>query len=351
MGDGACRRFGSEVGLLLVSSAMKGEDRGMRERLAFSGRCLLIGLGTVTAADRTFADEVSWPAPQEGRKFVQVSAGDSHACAVRDDGVVRCWGNNFQGKADPPAMPYSQVLAGGDHTCVLDQAHSPRGGGMVLCWGFDFSADDLPPIRLAHEGPNFIRLSESSGSVVECGIRSGGKLDCWGSKELLRSMLREMPLPSGKFIQVTGGWPGCGLRADGTVACWGSSCRKKTGTINPECRPEGAFQQISGGLPSGCGIMKDRRLKCWGDEEIRKATPSGEFKHVDSGYERACAVRNDTGAIVCWGLSRQIMAGIPGGRFQQVSIGSSFACALTVSGAVVCWGNNDYGQSTPPRQP
>jgi len=36
------------------------------------------------------------------------------------------------------------------------------------------------------------------------------------------------------------------------------------------------------------------------------------------------------------------------GTFSQVSVGHRFACALTVDGELACWGNNYFGQATPP---
>ena len=46
----------------------------------------------------------SWPDPPEGR-FTEVSVGLSHACAIRDDGTVACWGDNAGGRAEPPGRP------------------------------------------------------------------------------------------------------------------------------------------------------------------------------------------------------------------------------------------------------
>ena len=40
-------------------------------------------------------------------RFVSVSASDNHACGLRDDGSVACWGNNQYGKAWPPRERFS----------------------------------------------------------------------------------------------------------------------------------------------------------------------------------------------------------------------------------------------------
>ena len=41
---------------------------------------------------------------------------------------------------------------------------------------------------------------------------------------------------------------------------------------------------------------------------------------------------------------------VPDGRFTQVSVGQSHACALETNGKMQCWGRNDYGESDPPHR-
>src|SRR5262245_30280005 len=76
-------------------------------------------------------------------RVTQVSAGQKHTCALRDDSAVVCWGANDRGqlgvdKATPGSTKpvavtgltnVKQVAAGFRHTCALDQS------GTVSCWG------------------------------------------------------------------------------------------------------------------------------------------------------------------------------------------------------------------------
>ena len=71
--------------------------------------------------------------------FSQVSAGGAHTCGVKTDGTLACWGWNKYGRATPPAGSFSQVSAGGAYTCGL------KTDGTVACWGNNEYGQATPP--------------------------------------------------------------------------------------------------------------------------------------------------------------------------------------------------------------
>jgi hypothetical protein len=80
--------------------------------------------------------------PEGIDRVQQLTLGDGHACVLRTDGTVWCWGddtfNQILGKQNQAPAPIglpgkaTRVAAGLHHTCVLLAE-----GGEVACWGRD----------------------------------------------------------------------------------------------------------------------------------------------------------------------------------------------------------------------
>ena len=68
---------------------------------------------------------------------------------------------------------------------------------------------------------------------------------------------------------------------------------------------------------------------------------------ISSGAWHACGLRA-SGAVVCWGSNDYGQTDAPGGAFSAVSAGGSHTCGLRTSGAVECWGRNDDGRADAP---
>lgn len=70
----------------------------------------------------------------------------THACALRGDGVIECWGDDTYGQAPAEVTAatgtFTQVSAGGFHSCAL------RSDGAVECWGNNL-AGQAPAVRVA----------------------------------------------------------------------------------------------------------------------------------------------------------------------------------------------------------
>lgn len=250
-----------------------------------------------------------------------VTAGYAHACEIKSNGSIACWGSATEGNASPLAGTFTRLSSGWTHNCGI------KTDGTLACWGFDLLGQATPPHG---------KFSEIAvGALHSCGIKTDGTLACWGD-----NFVGQASPPTGTFMQVTAGsLHSCALRVNGTVACWGENLEGRT---DP---PNGTFTQISTGNHHTCGVRSNGTVACWGSNDDNRSTPpGGTFTQVSAGAKHSCGIKTD-GTVTCWGANDQGQVSAPMGKFTSVSAGGEFSCAQTTGGLVRCWGKNDYGQA------
>ena len=169
--------------------------------------------------------ERSGTAPVTG--FTTVSVGERHACAIRMDETVECWGGSYSQQSDAPWGWFTSVSAGREHTC---------------------------------------------------GIRTDRTISCWGGS----NQHGQADPPAGRFAAVAAGWRhSCGLRVNGRVTCWGYD---EDGQV---AAPGGEFTAVSVGRTGSCGLRTDRTITCWGlGSSFKPDPPDGEFTALYSDEHR-----------------------------------------------------------------
>jgi alpha-tubulin suppressor-like RCC1 family protein len=123
-----------------------------------------------------------------------ISVGAEHACALRSDGTVWCWGDDSYDELgdggnnnDYSTVPVQAkgvtgavaIAAGDDFTCALLQT------GSVVCWGANFTGqlgdgtenDSATPVVALSSGA----VALSAGDEHACALKSDGSAWCWGS--------------------------------------------------------------------------------------------------------------------------------------------------------------------------
>ena len=158
--------------------------------------------------------------------------------------------------------------------------------------------------------------------------------------------------PIVRYVAIAAGyWHSCAIRDTGEVECWGKNDRSQTNA------PEGSFIAISAGWGHTCAIAETfettvssasaaGEIECWGilNDPIN-ATPDGSFTAVSAARWHTCGL-SESGAITCWGGNnwppphRDTPPPIAG-SFSAVAAGQTRTCAIRESdSAIQCWGNH-----------
>lgn len=287
---------------------------------------------------------------------VQLAAGDTHACALRHDGQVYCWGAGMGNgatvalntarriDADAPTNSlWRGIAAGSSFTCGI------RADGTVACWGTN--ASGVLGSGASSAVPVNITLPDLGGATIDrvvalgagvnhvCAIRrlSSGELRCWGANGSGQVGNNMMPtnathpvivglpssVPAGSLpgtppsapqaLAVMGGFQHtCAFTRDG-VFCWGSDGNGELGngavTTTTQAAPVPVPQTLYTDFLPGMGTTY-----------INSTFHRGHV--LDVGGDHVCAIvgagshvnvartapgvggttgRNDTTGVACWG--------------------------------------------------
>jgi len=290
------------------------------------------------------------------RAFTQVAMGRSFACALDTEGLVHCWGNNYQSQfgngelfVDEPALApvpscgggrtFTSIAAGMAHACgvTLDQE--------VYCWGLnvegELGTDDMlgandsgiaVPVLAGVDRP---LLQLDLGDYSSCGLAVDGSVMCWGD---IQGLLEGAPggIDGSPPIEAAAGvklasltydsHTACGTNTQGLAYCWGAYGAALghgffvNHTPEPPCLVAGghAFESMVTSSRSTCGLDVDGRAFCWGDDST-----------LGTGDETA------TGSYV--------PAAVAFGSFVRLAVAEIHACGATAEGAIHCWGHNANG--------
>jgi alpha-tubulin suppressor-like RCC1 family protein len=231
-----------------------------------------------------------------------ISVGGAHACALLADRTITCWGSNSDGELgngvdgedifEPVAIPVpgltdvTQVEAMGQHTCAVSS-------GALWCWGHNIAG--------------------------ECGVSD----DTW---EVLTPTA--VPSLATGVARVRGGWKNtCALMTSGGVKCWGDN----------------EYGQLGDG--SGGGIFEQS------DVPLDVVGLASGVTDLRTGTVSSIVIAG--GRVKTWGTFRAGIADaapvdapeLPEAATQVTTGGGdgTYACAITTSGAVYCWGDNESG--------
>jgi alpha-tubulin suppressor-like RCC1 family protein len=300
---------------------------------------------------------------------IAVAAGADHACALRATGAVGCWGDNDRGElgdgtATERSYPVavvglesgvSSISTRDEHTCAVTR------DGTVKCWGTNWSGqlgDGTTGVGNESATPvDVIGLSGpvaavAAGGSHTCALLTTGTVQCWGSNSSGQlgdgtTAARERPVDVVGLVDVAaiaaGGGHICALTTSGSVHCWGSNYSGALGAPAEET----------------CGELDGMELLCSSRPVDVVGLGSG-VAAIATGGAHTCAV-SIAGGLKCWGSNTYGQIGDGTGWLglrraeptqvdgltsgvASVAPGGGHTCAVSLTGALKCWGYNWVGQ-------
>jgi alpha-tubulin suppressor-like RCC1 family protein len=171
----------------------------------------------------------------------------------------------------------------------------------------------------------------------------------------------------------------CAIAKPGGVKCWGYNGHGELGdgTTSSHRTPVAVLRlgkrvrSLAAGVGVTCAVTSAGGVKCWGSndhgelgdgtttdrhEPVAVSGLADGVRAVVAGEALSCAL-TIAGAVKCWGYNhygelgdgttadrRTPVAVNALARVSAIAVGYLHACALTTAGGVKCWGYNGYGQ-------
>ncbi len=273
-----------------------------------------------TPASASFPVDVELGAPA-----MQLAVGEGFACARLDDGAVRCWGANYAGQ--------------------LGYGHTDRIG------------DDEAPVDVDEVQLGLAAASVVAGARHACALLVDGTVYCWGSGEFgqlgygsTQDIGDDEPPASQGAVDVggsvsqlvAGAFHTCAVLESGGVRCWGSGSLGQLGygstdDIGDDETPASvgdvplgdAALQLAAGSRHTCAVLPGGRLRCWGDGR------DGQLGYGDTriiGDDETLDMVDDVE------LGDEWVTSVFSGPL------ASSTCVQLEYGPMRCWGANDDGE-------
>lgn len=349
---------------------------------------------------------------------IDVAVGSDFSCVLREDGSVGCWGNNSRGQLGnggtergrfpAPVMIQGengletltdvvQLSAGTSFACAL------RDDTSVWCWGDDSSGqlgtgtyedDDFVPHAVEVEGVPAVSHLDAGGSYA-CAVLSDQTARCWGGNGTSwalggggedRGRIVTVASPSGEdaltgLTRIAAGGPHtCAATEEGVAYCWGAAQYGEVyapfgGSAVPVApQSDLEFVDVAAGVRTSCFQSNDGHVSCLGigpfgtdstenRELVQMPLPQDEDGNwsprvldVEVDESARCMLFED-GSMRCWGANGygQLGDGSTDHSIGLVEVmglndivamdaGYGRACAVQEGGKVYCWGSNANGE-------
>ena len=278
---------------------------------------------------------------------IAVTAGAVHAAALKSDGTVWTWGENYHGQLGDNTIEMrntpvqvvgltnvTAISAGRLYTIAL------KADGTVWAWGNNIwgqlgdgsRRDDIPYSSIPVQVKGLSNVIEiAAGYTHAMALKSDGTVWGWGYNGDSNlgdgtSSTRDIPVPItglSDVVSLSWGRAQFARKSDGTVWTWGFNpyipTKEKIST--PVQVPElSAFSQISVGYWHAIAMKPDGTVWTWGSNESNQL---------------------GNGVTADYALTPVQLPGASG--VSSVAAGAAQSFAVMQDGTVYAWGMNDYG--------
>ena len=270
---------------------------------------------------------------------VDIGGGDDFVCAVFQSGRVRCWGSNHAGQLgmghqrqinvgddETPEDMASDVLLGGRAVQVAGgryKACALLDNGKVRCWGLNAEDWDWKAKKVV-------------GRSFGLGYGAFGTTEPIGDDEP-PSEAGDLELPGTAKKIAVGGYHMCALMDDSAVRCWGDGGQgnlghgrgrdaigdDETAAATIPLYFESPAVDIAAGYWHTCVLLENGAVRCWGD-----GNSAGQL-----GIPGTTRL----------GLRRHVTSVDPvrvGGPVARIFLYDDGTCAVMRAGGLRCWGYN-----------
>lgn len=294
----------------------------------------------------------------EGRTASSISAGGNHSCAILDDSSVKCWGSNNNGQlgignnvmqTSPKSVSFGgntadSIAIGDTHSCaILDN-------GSLNCWGRNIEGQLGFGNFTSRNTPLWVNLTDNhtatqitAGYRHTCAILDNGSVSCWGWNlhGQLGLGVPDIWINTPSWVDLGAGRTAtsisagvahtCAILDDESVKCWGLNDDGQLGLghFNSENVPVSVVlsdgqtaNSIEVGDAHSCVITNFDALNCWGSNE------EGQL---------------GTGDLVSSDSSQNITTNLPG-QVNTVQLGGGHTCVVLDDQMSACTGRNQDGQ-------
>lgn len=217
------------------------------------------------------------PQNRDDIRFAQISCSPQHCCALDEYGYPHCWGRSpISPEVNVPLITYQDFLKSkSNHEWLIKSDEDEFADENYL-------HDRQEAIKNEMKEPiQYRQISVAKG--ISCGITLlGSHILCWGAPKFFKS-----------------GYPK---------------------EVN------GPFRQLSVSTSGICALTAEPSA-IYNEDQKDSTLPAS-----------SSSIQREADQILCWGTIKQVIDRFPHSAYDQIKVGNTYICAVSMDSELQCWG-------------